>query len=77
MKINSGVIRNPPPIPNMPEMNPTARPIASSEKDVDGNVGDRKINLHGWSTGARLGGLDGSTPGTPGDNYPAANSAEI
>ena len=30
MKISSGVIRKPPPIPNMPEMNPTARPIAST-----------------------------------------------
>jgi hypothetical protein len=25
-KISSGVIRNPPPMPNMPEMNPTAMP---------------------------------------------------
>ena len=23
------------------------------QKDVDGNVGDRKVNLHGWSAGAR------------------------
>ena len=28
MKIKSGVIRKPPPMPNMPEMNPTASPIA-------------------------------------------------
>ena len=27
-KIKSGVIKNPPPMPNIPEMNPTASPIA-------------------------------------------------
>ena len=27
-KISSGVIRKPPPMPNMPEMKPTASPIA-------------------------------------------------
>ena len=36
MKINSGVIRNPPPMPNMPEMKPTARPMASSRKMLTG-----------------------------------------
>ena len=36
MKINSGVIRNPPPTPNMPEMNPTASPIASTRKTLTG-----------------------------------------
>ena len=51
MKISSGVIRNPPPMPNMPEMNPTAKPHREHQKDVDGNVGDRKVNLHGWTAG--------------------------
>ena len=36
MKINSGVIRKPPPIPNMPETNPTAAPIARTRKTLTG-----------------------------------------
>ena len=36
MKINSGVIRKPPPMPNMPEMNPTASPIASTRNMLTG-----------------------------------------
>ena len=35
MKISSGVIRKPPPMPNMPEMNPTASPMAEDQEDVD------------------------------------------
>ena len=36
MKISSGVIRKPPPMPNMPEMKPTASPIASTRKMFTG-----------------------------------------
>ena len=36
MKISSGVIRKPPPMPNMPEMNPTARPIPKTRKTLTG-----------------------------------------
>ena len=36
MKINSGVIRKPPPIPNMPETNPTAAPIARMSSTLTG-----------------------------------------
>ncbi len=36
MKIRSGVIRKPPPMPNMPETNPTAAPIARSRKTLIG-----------------------------------------
>ena len=36
MKINSGVIRKPPPMPNMPEMKPTASPIPSTRKMFTG-----------------------------------------
>ena len=36
MKISSGVIRKPPPIPNMPETNPTAAPIARTRKTLTG-----------------------------------------
>jgi hypothetical protein len=36
MKISNGVIRKPPPIPNMPEMKPTARPIARMRKMLTG-----------------------------------------
>jgi hypothetical protein len=35
-KIKSGVIRKPPPIPNMPETKPTAAPIASNRKMLTG-----------------------------------------
>ena len=35
-KINSGVIRKPPPIPNMPDTNPTAAPIARMRKILTG-----------------------------------------
>ena len=35
-KINSGVIRNPPPIPNMPETKPTAAPIARMSRTLTG-----------------------------------------
>ena len=35
-KISSGVMRNPPPIPNMPEMNPTASPIARMTNTLTG-----------------------------------------
>ena len=46
MKISSGVIRKPPPMPNMPEMNPTASPMNEDEQDVDRQFGDRKVDLH-------------------------------
>ena len=36
MKISSGVIRNPPPMPNMPEMNPIASPMVSTTKMLTG-----------------------------------------
>ncbi len=36
MKINSGVIRNPPPMPNMPDTKPTAAPIARMRKILTG-----------------------------------------
>ena len=36
MKINSGVIRKPPPMPNMPETNPTAAPIARMSSTLTG-----------------------------------------
>ena len=36
MKISSGVIRKPPPMPNMPEMKPTASPIPSTRKMLTG-----------------------------------------
>ena len=36
MKINSGVIRKPPPMPNMPEMKPTAIPIPNTRKMFTG-----------------------------------------
>jgi hypothetical protein len=36
MKIKSGVSRNPPPMPNMPETNPTAIPIARMRKMFTG-----------------------------------------
>ena len=45
-KINSGVIRKPPPMPNMPEMKPTASPIARMTKMLTGDAGDREVNLH-------------------------------
>ncbi len=35
-KIRSGVIRKPPPMPNMPEMKPTASPIARMTKMLTG-----------------------------------------
>ena len=35
-KISSGVIRNPPPMPNMPEMKPTAIPIAKRRNTLTG-----------------------------------------
>ncbi len=36
MKISSGVIRKPPPMPNMPEMNPTASPMARMRNMLTG-----------------------------------------
>ena len=36
MKIRSGVIRKPPPMPNMPEMKPTAVPIARTRNTLTG-----------------------------------------
>ena len=36
MKISNGVIRKPPPMPNMPEMNPTASPIPRMRKTLTG-----------------------------------------
>ena len=35
-KIKSGVIRKPPPMPNMPEMNPTATPMAKIRSTLTG-----------------------------------------
>ena len=46
-KINSGVIRKPPPMPNMPEITPTAKPDRQDDEDIDRQVGDRKVDLHG------------------------------
>ena len=37
MKISSGVIRKPPPIPNMPEINPTASPITRTSRTLTGS----------------------------------------
>ena len=45
-KINSGVIRKPPPMPNIPEMKPTASPMPEDQEDVDGQVSDGEIDLH-------------------------------
>ena len=36
VKIKSGVIRKPPPMPNMPEMNPTAAPIIRMSSTLTG-----------------------------------------
>ena len=36
MKIRSGVIRKPPPTPNMPEMNPTVSPMARMTSRLTG-----------------------------------------
>ena len=36
MKIRSGVIKNPPPIPNIPDTKPTASPIASTRNTLTG-----------------------------------------
>ena len=36
MKIRSGVIRKPPPMPNMPDTKPTAAPIARMRKILTG-----------------------------------------
>ena len=36
MKISSGVIRKPPPMPNIPEMKPTASPMPSSRNILTG-----------------------------------------
>ena len=36
MKIRSGVIRKPPPIPNMPETKPTAAPMTSTRNTLTG-----------------------------------------
>src|SRR5262249_61672212 len=36
--ISSGVMRNPPPMPNMPEMNPTARPMARMTNTLTGRA---------------------------------------
>jgi hypothetical protein len=35
-KMRSGVIRKPPPMPNMPEMNPTASPMARMTNTLTG-----------------------------------------
>ena len=45
-KINSGVIRKPPPMPNMPDTKPDRRAHRQDEENVDRNVGDRKVKLH-------------------------------
>ena len=37
VKISSGVIRKPPPMPNMPEMKPTAIPIARIRNMLTGS----------------------------------------
>ena len=36
-KINSGVIRKPPPMPNMPEMNPIASPMKRISRTLTGS----------------------------------------
>ena len=51
MKISSGVIRKPPPMPNMPEMKPTASPMPEDQEHVHRQVGDRKIDLQGCVRG--------------------------
>ena len=33
---------------------PDCKPHRQHQEDVDGNVGDRKVDLHGWSSGAGL-----------------------
>ena len=46
MKIKSGVIRNPPPMPNIPEMKSDRQPHGQNKENVHGQIGDRKIDLH-------------------------------
>ena len=45
-KIRSGVIRNPPPIPNSPDTKPTAAPRIRISQDIHRHLGDRQIDLH-------------------------------
>ena len=56
-KIKSGVIRKPPPMPNMPDTKPTAAPIARMQKNIDRYVGDRKVELHARLLSELAGGL--------------------
>jgi len=44
-KNHNGVIRNPPPMPNMPETKPTASPIPNSKNTLNRQVGDREIDF--------------------------------
>lgn len=48
-KINSGVIRNPPPMPNMPDTNPTAAPIARMRNTLIGMSAMGEEKLHARS----------------------------
>ncbi|MGY4412899.1 hypothetical protein ACVWW4_004635 [Bradyrhizobium sp. LB7.1] len=50
MKIKSGVIRKPPPIPNMPGDEADRRAHRQHQEDVDRKIGDREIELHRRTT---------------------------
>ena len=52
-KNRSGVIRKPPPTPNMPDSTPTIPPRPSSEERVDGHLGDGQVDLHAPSLDPR------------------------
>src|SRR6516165_6307267 len=51
-KIKSGVIRKPPPMPNMPEMKPTASPIPKMTKTFTGRSAIGRKICTGWSVGS-------------------------
>ena len=46
MKMSSGVIRKPPPMPNMPGDESDRESHGEDQEDVDRQVGDREIDLH-------------------------------
>jgi len=45
-KISSGVIRNPPPMPNIAGHETDRRAHRQDEENIDRDVGDRKVKLH-------------------------------
>ena len=47
MKISSGVIRKPPPTPNMPGDEAHGRAEAQDQEDADRHIGDGEVDLHG------------------------------